>query len=62
MASEMVKRVARALARSNGGDPDAMESFGLGPHHAAPRWVWHQRDAMAAIAEVRAVMDEALKE
>jgi hypothetical protein len=53
--SPMVERVARALAVANGGqnNGDDLESYGMAPHHAQARWLWHVKDARVAIETMR---------
>jgi hypothetical protein len=53
--SPMVERVARALAVANGGqnNGDDLEAYGMAPHHAQARWLWHVNDARVAIEAMR---------
>ncbi len=52
--SEMSERVARAIAKASGGDPDKLvydNDSGMGEIH--PWWVWEMAVARAAIEAMR---------
>lgn len=48
--SEMIKRVASALCRLDGHDPDAVGGDAFDDGH--PHWWFYQPEARAAIAEI----------
>lgn len=56
----VVERVARAICKSLGADPDDMMGFGvLGRHRREkPRWVEFEDQARAAIAAMRQMTEE----